>query len=59
MLSQTCNFSFMNRFTDGRHLPSDDDAIKIDREVYRRDGLNPDTPQQPVLAFRHPRKEEP
>jgi AhpD family alkylhydroperoxidase len=39
VLLQTCNFSFMNRFTDGLHLPSEDEAIKIYREVYGRDGL--------------------
>lgn len=36
---QTCNFAFMNRFTDGLHLPSEDEAIKIYREVYGREGL--------------------
>ena len=39
VLLQTCNFSFMNRFTDGLHLPSEDEAIAIYREVYGRDGL--------------------
>ncbi len=39
VLLQTCNFSFMNRFTDGLHLPSEDEAIKVYREVYGRDGL--------------------
>ena len=29
ILLQTCNFSFMNRFTDGLHLPSEDEAIKV------------------------------
>ena len=37
VLLQTCNFSFMNRFTDGLHLPSEDEAIKVYREVYGRD----------------------
>jgi len=37
VLLQTCNFSFMNRFTDGLHLPSEDEAIKIYREVYGRE----------------------
>ena len=41
VLLQTCNFSFMNRFTDGLRLPSEDEAIKIYREVYGRDGLKP------------------
>jgi len=39
VLLQTCNFSFMNRFTDGLHLPSEDEAIKIYRDVYGRNGL--------------------
>lgn len=39
VLLQTCNFSFMNRFTDGLHLPSEDEAIAIYREVYGREGL--------------------
>jgi len=39
VLLQTCNFSFMNRFTDGLHLPSEDEAIRIYRDVYGRDGL--------------------
>ena len=37
VLLQTCNFSFMNRFTDGLRLPSEDEAIKTYREVYGRD----------------------
>jgi AhpD family alkylhydroperoxidase len=45
VLLQTCNFSFMNRFTDGLHLPSEDEAIRIYREVYGRDGLRPSTRQ--------------
>ena len=39
VLLQTCNFSFMNRFTDGLHLPSEDEAIRIYREVYGRDTI--------------------
>lgn len=39
VLLQTCNFSFMNRFTDGLRLPSEDEAIKTYRAVYGRDGL--------------------
>jgi AhpD family alkylhydroperoxidase len=39
VLLQTCNFSFMNRFTDGLRLPSEDEAIRIYREVYGREGL--------------------
>lgn len=34
VLMQTCNFAFMNRFTDGLRLPSEDEAIKIYRETY-------------------------
>jgi AhpD family alkylhydroperoxidase len=37
VLMQTCNFAFMNRFTDGLRLPSEDEAIKIYREVYGSD----------------------
>jgi AhpD family alkylhydroperoxidase len=43
VLLQTCNFSFMNRFTDGLRLPSEDEAIKIYREVYGREGLRTGT----------------
>ena len=39
VLLQTCNFSFMNRFTDGLRLPSEDEAIKTYREVYGREEL--------------------
>jgi len=31
---QTCNFAFMNRFTDGLQLPSEDEAIKVYHETY-------------------------
>jgi AhpD family alkylhydroperoxidase len=31
---QTCAFNFMNRFTDGLRLPSEDEAIKTYHEVY-------------------------
>ena len=34
---QTCNFAFMNRFTDGLRLPSEDEAIRVYREVYGAD----------------------
>ena len=37
VLLQTCNFSFMNRFTDGLNLPSEDEAIKIYQDTYKRD----------------------
>jgi alkylhydroperoxidase family enzyme len=37
VLLQTCNFAFMNRFTDGLRLPSEDEAIKVYREVYGGD----------------------
>jgi len=31
---QTCNFAFMNRFTDGLQLPSEDEAINVYHETY-------------------------
>jgi alkylhydroperoxidase family enzyme len=34
VLMQTANFSFMNRFTDGLGLPSEDEAVRVYREVY-------------------------
>jgi AhpD family alkylhydroperoxidase len=34
---QTCNFAFMNRFTDNLGLPSEDEAIRVYREVYGDD----------------------
>jgi uncharacterized peroxidase-related enzyme len=34
---QTCNFAFMNRFTDNLGLPSEDEAVKVYRETYGRD----------------------
>jgi|KBSSwiStaDraftv2_1062776.scaffolds.fasta_scaffold19183_3 alkylhydroperoxidase family enzyme len=34
---QTCNFAFMNRFTDNLGLPSEDEAVKVYREVYGSD----------------------
>ncbi|WP_309714232.1 carboxymuconolactone decarboxylase family protein [Armatimonas sp.] len=34
VLHQTCRFAFMNRFTDGLRLPSEDEAVKTYREVY-------------------------
>jgi AhpD family alkylhydroperoxidase len=34
VLLQTCNFAFMNRFTDGLQLPSEDEAIKVYQETY-------------------------
>jgi AhpD family alkylhydroperoxidase len=37
VLLQTCNFAYMNRFTDGLRLPSEDEAIKVYREVYGTD----------------------
>ena len=36
VLLQTCNFSFMNRFTDGLRLPSEDEAIKVYLDVYKK-----------------------
>lgn len=37
VLMQVCNFAFMNRFTDGLRLPSEDEAINIYRETYGGD----------------------
>jgi uncharacterized peroxidase-related enzyme len=34
VLFQTSAFNFMNRFTDGLNLPSEDEAIKIYSEIY-------------------------
>ena len=34
---QTCNFAFMNRFTDNLGLASEDEAIRVYREVYGGD----------------------
>ena len=34
ILLQTCAFNFMNRFTDGLRLPSEDEAVKTYQEVY-------------------------
>ena len=37
VILQTCTFAFMNRFTDGLHLPSEDEAVRVYREVYGSD----------------------
>ncbi len=34
VLLQTCTFSGFNRFTDGLRLPSEDEAVRIYKEVY-------------------------
>ena len=34
LLLQTCNFAYMNRFTDGLRLPSEDEAIEVYHETY-------------------------
>jgi AhpD family alkylhydroperoxidase len=34
VLLQTCGFAFMNRFTDGLLLPSEDEAIRVYQETY-------------------------
>ena len=34
VILQTCTFAFMNRFTDGLRLPSEDEAIRIYQDVY-------------------------
>jgi alkylhydroperoxidase family enzyme len=41
---QTCNFAFMNRFTDGLQLPSEDEAVKTYQETYGA-GWTPSTSQ--------------
>jgi AhpD family alkylhydroperoxidase len=45
VLLQTCTFAFMNRFTDGLQLPSEDEAIKVYQETYGA-GWTPVTSQQ-------------
>jgi AhpD family alkylhydroperoxidase len=35
VVMQTCNFAYMNHFTDGLRLPSEDEAVKTYREVYK------------------------
>jgi AhpD family alkylhydroperoxidase len=37
VLLQTAAFSFMNRFTDGLRLPSEDEAVRVYRETYGSD----------------------
>jgi AhpD family alkylhydroperoxidase len=37
ILLQTSTFAFMNRFTDGLRLPSEDEAVRIYRETYGQD----------------------
>ena len=37
LVLQTCGFAFMNRFTDGLLLPSEDEAIRVYHEVYGGD----------------------
>jgi AhpD family alkylhydroperoxidase len=37
LLLQTCAFNFMNRLTDGLHLPSEDEAIRVYKETYGQD----------------------
>jgi alkylhydroperoxidase family enzyme len=34
VLLQSCNFAYMNRFTDGLRLPSEDEAIKTYQDTY-------------------------
>jgi AhpD family alkylhydroperoxidase len=34
VLLQTCTFAFMNRFTDGLQLPSEDEAVRVYQETY-------------------------
>ena len=37
VLQWTCNFAFMNRFTDGLRLPSEDAAVQVYLETYGSD----------------------
>jgi AhpD family alkylhydroperoxidase len=37
VMLQTCAFAFMNRFTDGLQLPSEDEAIRVYQETYGGD----------------------
>ena len=37
ILLQCGNFAYMNRFTDGLRLPSEDEAIKVYHETYGAD----------------------
>jgi AhpD family alkylhydroperoxidase len=39
---QTCGFAFMNRFTDGLRLPSEDEAIRVYQETYGAGSLEKD-----------------
>lgn len=39
---QTAAFSFMNRFTDGLRLPSEDEAIRVYKEVYGTEWKKPE-----------------
>ena len=34
VLLQTCTFAFMNRFTDGLQLPSEDEAVRVYLDTY-------------------------
>lgn len=36
VVQQTCTFAFMNRFTDGLRLPSEDEAVRVYLETYGR-----------------------
>jgi len=42
---QTCAFNFMNRFTDGLRLPSEDEAVHTYQEVYGPQTYHTDWPQ--------------
>jgi len=37
VLMQACTFNFMNRFTDGLRLPSEDEAVRVYTDVYGKD----------------------
>jgi AhpD family alkylhydroperoxidase len=42
VIMQTGNFAFMNRFTDGLRLPSEDEAVKTYQETYGEDTYKTD-----------------
>ncbi len=42
VIMQTGNFAFMNRFTDGLRLPSEDEAVKTYQETYGNDTYKTD-----------------
>ena len=37
VVMQTCNFAYMNHFTDGLRVPSEDEAVKTYSEIFETD----------------------